>query len=172
VTTLVDLAAAGAAVAFVVAAITKVDGWPEWRALAGRVVPAAGGLAAITVPVAEVSVALTTVVDAAIGLRAGAALLAAFVAVLTTRYRALQGLSCNCFGAAHASTIGLSLLARNAILAGVLLSCSFGAPTGAIPQLAVCSASLIVVALLLLASLRRAALRLSTEFNASLLRRS
>lgn len=151
----VDAAAAACGVMLLAAAASKVEGLTGWTALIKRF-PISLQLRRafwIGVPAAEAAIAILVFVRPAAGFAATAALLLVFAAVLARYMRVLKGADCHCFGNLAASTIGWSLVARNAGLATVATGAAVVASTtagGAVPPsyVAVCLLGGVVVSIL------------------------
>lgn len=111
--------AAVTGVLFLIAAVGKVDAWPEWtelsRKLSGHRSIAAG--IAFGLPLAEGAVAVTCVVEPRLGLAAAAALLAALACGVLIAHRRAGAAACNCFGAIAPGELGPRLALRNGALA-------------------------------------------------------
>jgi hypothetical protein len=131
-----EVAAAVLAVAFALAAVSKMASPRSWRrALSGYGLPAGvERFAAVGVPVVETSVPLFVLLGfpQAAGIVATALLIAFSGAILVARARRGDRLPCGCFGGARVRDYR-AMLARNALLAGVGLIAALGASDATVP---------------------------------------
>jgi hypothetical protein len=116
-----EAAAAGFAVVFIGASLGKIESFQSWAQLLARfpVRPAQRTIALFVVPTLELATAVLIIVAPALGLIAGAALLAAFALVLLRYLSALRGADCGCFGNLGRGRIDVRLIVRNIVLAVV-----------------------------------------------------
>jgi hypothetical protein len=104
---------------FLVAILSKLDGWDAWRtAVAGWFpISRAGGAVAILVPAVEASAALLLVLAPRAGLLASAVLPTVFGLGVLALSRKNSGLACGCFASLTKETIGPKLAVRNFLVA-------------------------------------------------------
>lgn len=158
-----DLVAACAAlyaVILVASALGKVDGWSAWADFVNRITEGLPRISSratsILAPAVELGIAAVLLRVPGLGLKLGAALFACFAIVPALRYTKLKGEMCACFGTAHQTKIGRSLILRNLVLAGLAIVVTQHSPSssGPVPLLAICSAILVLFTLFAATRLR------------------
>jgi Methylamine utilisation protein MauE len=175
VTELILAGAACYAVILAASALGKFDAWGAWTGFTARLSDGAPrGLQqtlTVAVPILEIGSAYVLVVSPRHGLQIAAVLFLCFAAVPAARYSRLRGQDCACFGVAHQTEIGWILIARNTVLAAFALGLgiSVGHGVGHVPFLAVASAALGLLTLLVTLRLRKDLQTFSALFGKSLI---
>lgn len=117
---------------FLVASLTKADGWRAWRELVDRLAlpRSLASSVLIGVPVAEFVTAVLCVARPHLGTAIAAMVLAFFALGVLVFSKRLSGSECACFGAISRSRISPRLAVRNALLAAIATVVAL-APTSA-----------------------------------------
>lgn len=110
--------AAGYGALFLVAAMSKLDGWTEWSQTTAALFRhrSLGTIVRFATPAVEAGVGTLALVAPQSGLLASVMLLAVFALAALVKARHHAGRACHCFGALMPSRIGYSLSARNVVL--------------------------------------------------------